>query len=185
MSTLTKRYIRGLGWLAQRDGAPVSLRPTGATTLALADRVVGTREAAAMVGVRPPNFVRDWASRSDFPSPIASLASGRVWSEAEVRAFCQRATQPSTERLATIAERVVWWQDAERTLASPATFVAHALAKGSLEDIQEVARAVGEAGLRRAVAEAQAGIFDERSWNFWLLVLEMDRDLPLPARRIE
>jgi hypothetical protein len=59
------------------------------------------------------------------------------------------------------------------------------LAKGSLEDIQEVARAVGEAGLRRAVAEAQAGIFDERSWNFWLLVLEMDRDLPLPARRIE
>ncbi len=46
--------------------------------------LVGTAEAAALVGVRPSNFVRDWASRADFPEPVANLARGRLWSREAV-----------------------------------------------------------------------------------------------------
>jgi len=51
--------------------------------------LVGTREAAEIVGVRPPNFVRDWASRHDFPQPRGRLARGRVWDRAEVEQFAR------------------------------------------------------------------------------------------------
>ncbi len=183
MRTLAKRYIRGLGWLAERGGEPASLRKGEAVAVLVTARVVGTREAASILGVRPPNFVRDWASRSDFPRPISALASGRVWSEAEVRAFRDRAARPSDERLAAIARRVVWWQGPEQTLSRPSYFIAHGLAKGSLEDVQDLERAFGRDGLRRAIAEAPAGVFDPRGWRFWLIVLGMSRDLPLPVRR--
>jgi hypothetical protein len=39
--------------------------------------VVGAKEGAALFGVRPSNFVRDWAARPDFPAPVATLARGR------------------------------------------------------------------------------------------------------------
>jgi predicted nucleotidyltransferase len=46
--------------------------------------LVGTKEAAAIYGVRPSNFVRDWASRQDFPEPVATLARGRLWAREAV-----------------------------------------------------------------------------------------------------
>ncbi len=49
--------------------------------------LVGTREAAEVFGVRPPNFIRDWASQSDFPKPLAELASTRVWDCRELAAY--------------------------------------------------------------------------------------------------
>lgn len=52
---------------------------------------VGTREAAAIFGVRPPNFVRDWASRPDFPVPAATLPAGRVWRHEELVAYRARS----------------------------------------------------------------------------------------------
>jgi predicted nucleotidyltransferase len=50
-------------------------------------RLVGTSEAAEIYGVRPSNFLRDWASRPDFPAPAASLRSGRVWDGDELLAY--------------------------------------------------------------------------------------------------
>jgi hypothetical protein len=41
------------------------------------ESVVGAKEGAALFGVRPSNFVRDWAARPDFPAPVATLARGR------------------------------------------------------------------------------------------------------------
>jgi predicted nucleotidyltransferase len=46
--------------------------------------LVGTKEAAALYGVRPSNFVRDWASRQDFPEPVATLARGRLWAREDL-----------------------------------------------------------------------------------------------------
>jgi len=54
--------------------------------------IVGTAEAARLFGVRPSNFVRDWASRSDFPPPITRLATGRIWDRAELEKYRARAT---------------------------------------------------------------------------------------------
>ncbi len=51
------------------------------------DTLVGVREAAALAGVRPSNFVRDYAARPDFPSPVVELASGRIWLRAAIEEF--------------------------------------------------------------------------------------------------
>jgi len=51
------------------------------------ENLVGTKEAAALYGVRPSNFVRDWASRQDFPEPVATLARGRLWAREAVVAY--------------------------------------------------------------------------------------------------
>ena len=81
---------------------------------------VGTREAAVIFGVRPPNFVRDWASRPDFPVPAATLTAGRVWRHEELVAYRARSgprrgatrrslhLSPDAERwLPTIKRRIV------------------------------------------------------------------------------
>lgn len=52
--------------------------------------LVGAKEAAAICGVKPSNFVRDWATRPDFPSPIATLARGRLWAREDVLAYRTR-----------------------------------------------------------------------------------------------
>jgi predicted nucleotidyltransferase len=56
----------------------------------MTENLVGTKEAAALYGVRPSNFVRDWASREDFPAPVATLARGRVWAREAVEAYLDR-----------------------------------------------------------------------------------------------
>jgi predicted nucleotidyltransferase len=52
--------------------------------------LVGSVEAAALLGVRPSNFLRDYARRPDFPRPIANLARGHVWERSAVERY--RAT---------------------------------------------------------------------------------------------
>ena len=49
--------------------------------------VVGAREAAEILGVRPSNFVRDWATRPDFPEPVVSLGRRRLWERQAVDAY--------------------------------------------------------------------------------------------------
>lgn len=49
--------------------------------------LVGTREAADLFGVRPQNFLRDWAGRPDFPAPLARLAATRVWSRRAIESY--------------------------------------------------------------------------------------------------
>lgn len=181
------RRLAGFGWsIESPDGSVRDIRRDDGTVLLVAGSLMGTREAARSVGVRPPNFVRDWASRPDFPAPLATLASGRVWSAAGVERYTavRRAPKPTQERLASITRRVVWWQEPDRTLARPLEFVARVMATGSLDEIRDVERFFGRAAFREAVAKASPGVFDPRSWNYWLLVLGLERTTPLPVRRV-
>jgi uncharacterized protein YuzE len=54
------------------------------------DQLVGTKEAAALLGVRAPNFVRDHADAASFPRPVVTLASGRIWLRSQVEAYVRR-----------------------------------------------------------------------------------------------
>jgi predicted nucleotidyltransferase len=56
----------------------------------MSENLVGTKEAAALFGVRPSNFVRDWANREDFPGPVATLARGRLWSHEDLLVYRAR-----------------------------------------------------------------------------------------------
>src|SRR3954471_18925506 len=63
------------------------------------DALMGVKEAAALLGVQKSNFVRDLASREDFPVPVVELATGRVWLKSQVQDFAEsrkrRATRAS------------------------------------------------------------------------------------------
>src|SRR5487761_2024471 len=54
------------------------------------ETLLGTSEAAAFFAVKPSNFVRDVASRDDFPAPVANLASTRVWRRGDLHAYQER-----------------------------------------------------------------------------------------------
>jgi uncharacterized protein len=53
----------------------------------LGDDLVGVKEAADLFGVKRSNFVRDIAARADFPTPVADLASTRVWRRRDLLEF--------------------------------------------------------------------------------------------------
>lgn len=63
-----------------------------------ADALLGVKEAASIAGVRPSNFVRDYADKPGFPKPIANLSSGRVWSRSEVLGYLRRLAPPARRR---------------------------------------------------------------------------------------
>ncbi len=54
------------------------------------DSVVGAREAATIVGVRPPNFIRDWSKRPGFPPPVGILSRGRIWDREAVERYTRQ-----------------------------------------------------------------------------------------------
>jgi len=58
------------------------------------------------------------------------------------------------------------------------------MASGSLEEVRDVEMFFGRRALLEALVKATPGLFDRRSWNYWLLVLGLDRTMPLPARRV-
>ncbi len=185
-SKVRKRHVSGIGWIVESPGGrPVAIQADDGSLARVVSGVVGTKEAAAILGVLPPNFVRDWSTRPDFPRPISTLSSGRIWSRDEVADYAEQATEgPSRERMLVIARRAVWWQDSERTLARPLIFVANVLARGTLDEVADVERFYGSSALRKAVLGAPAGILDRRAWNFWLLALGLDRSTPAPTRRV-
>jgi len=52
--------------------------------------LVGTKEGAELFGVRPSNFVRDWAARPGFPEPVTTLARGRLWAREDLLSYRAR-----------------------------------------------------------------------------------------------
>jgi len=58
-------------------------------------QLVGVAEAAKIIGVKKPNFIRDFVSKNWFPKPIAELASGRIWNREEIVMFLKKSKQRS------------------------------------------------------------------------------------------
>ena len=72
------------------------------TEVSSSDELVGVAEAAKLCGVKKPNFIRDFASRANFPKPLVELASGRIWLRSEVESYPERtgkSVQTSPSRL--------------------------------------------------------------------------------------
>ena len=62
------------------------------------DSLVGVKEAAQLAGIRRSNFVRDLASRSDFPAPVCELAMGRIWLRSQVEDYLRAREATKTNR---------------------------------------------------------------------------------------
>jgi uncharacterized protein YuzE len=64
---------------------------------------VGVKEAAELVGVEKPNFVRDFANKTNFPKPLIDVASGRIWLRSDIERFLM--SRKSHNRLKSTRDR--------------------------------------------------------------------------------
>ena len=187
VADLQLRRLPAFGWVIETDRGDVrAIKRDDGMVVPVLDQLVGTREAAESLGLQRSNFVRDWASRVDFPAPAAELSSGRVWLASDVARYAKkrRASRPGTERMAEIARRIVWWQAPEQTLERPLEFIARVMASGSLREMRDVEHAFGGRRFQDALRAASPGVFDARSWNYWLLILGIDQATPIPTRNV-
>lgn len=90
---------------------------------------------------------------------------------------------PFTEELIALATRVVWFKEPRDALANVGHLVAHALTYGTHADVKTLRHYLSDDELRAALDAAPAGVFDERSWAYWNLVLGR-ADAPRPPARV-
>ena len=57
------------------------------TDLRLSGELLGVKEAAELAHKDRANFLRDVASRPDFPDPVARVASGQLWLSRDVKRY--------------------------------------------------------------------------------------------------
>jgi hypothetical protein len=91
---------------------------------------------------------------------------------------------PDNPELQALARRVVWFKSPADAMAMPTHFIAHVLTYGTHEDIGVLRRFVSDDELRAALAGAPPGVFDDRSWAYWHLMLDRYPAPPLPVRRL-
>jgi uncharacterized protein YuzE len=63
---------------------------TPADQMNFSGELVGVKEAAELSGKDKANFLRDLASREDFPKPVVELASGRYWLSREIERYLRK-----------------------------------------------------------------------------------------------
>jgi hypothetical protein len=93
-------------------------------------------------------------------------------------------TEKGSERLASIARRVCWWQSADSTLENTPLFVCQVMVFGTWADICFVLDHHGKAVFREALRSAPPGLFDNRSWHYWHHRLHLLPVPPPPQRAI-
>jgi hypothetical protein len=91
---------------------------------------------------------------------------------------------PDNPDLQGLARRVVWFKSPDDAIAMPTHFIAHVLTYGTHEDVSVLRRYVSDDELREALASAPPGVFDDRSWAYWHLMLGRYPAPPPPVRML-
>jgi hypothetical protein len=92
---------------------------------------------------------------------------------------------PLTPETEALAQRLVWFESAEETLADPIRFVAYAFARATHEDMKVLRSIVTDDDLREALDKAPPGIIDPRSWAYWNAIMGRYPTPPLPTRNFD
>ena len=98
----------------------------------------------------------------------------------------RKGTGPSPILMKRMAQRYVWWQPPEASVADPRRVIAQVMDVGTIEDIHALAREVGRNTLIGVLKQARPGWFRPRSWTFWHIALgrtTAGRIPPIPSRR--
>jgi hypothetical protein len=85
------------------------------------------------------------------------------------------------QALKPLARKYIWWKTPDEALAMPQRVIAQVMNIGDYDDMQSMAALVGDAALREALAQAQAGQFSPRSWAYWHYRLGWRCDQTVPA----
>lgn len=95
-----------------------------------------------------------------------------------------RDAQATLKRL---ARRYVWWKTPDDALEQPRRIVAQVMNIGTWDDAESMRRELGDEVLRDALAHADAGQFNARSWAWWHYRLDVAQPgalPPLPQRHL-
>lgn len=87
----------------------------------------------------------------------------------------------NNEALAELAERYVWWKSAAETLLRPERLLCQLMQFGTDDDVR-TAQLLGDDAFRDTLRSAPPGVLDDKSWNFWHLVLFRQPPPPQPSR---
>ena len=85
--------------------------------------------------------------------------------------------------LKRVAKELFWWQAPEVALANPRRFLAQVMTLGTWQEVQQVKEAFGWDAFKDALLNAQAGIFDPRSWAYWQAFLGLP-EAEMPRRNL-
>ena len=87
------------------------------------------------------------------------------------------------EQLKKIATELFWWQTPEVSLANPRRFLAQVMTLGTWQEVQLVKNVFGWDAFKEALLNAQAGVFDKRSWAYWRVFFSLP-EAELPRRSL-
>jgi hypothetical protein len=90
--------------------------------------------------------------------------------------------EPIPPDLADLARRTIWFEPPMEALSDRRRFLAYLMTYCTPEDIAVARRHFSQADFRDALDHAPPGIFDERSWAYWNLVMGRFPAPPLPKR---
>lgn len=95
--------------------------------------------------------------------------------------------QPDREALMRYSKKYIWWKTPEEAVKMPERVVAQVMDIGDYEDVQALADMVEDEYLRHVIANAEPGMFSEKSWTYWHYRLGLSKPgqvPPVPQRRV-
>ena len=90
------------------------------------------------------------------------------------------------QALKPLARKYIWWKTPDEAVCMPERVMAQVMNIGDHADVETLVSQVGDDVLRGVLSHAQAGQFNERSWNYWhyrLGLASVGQVPALPARR--
>ena len=87
-------------------------------------------------------------------------------------------------RARSMAQKYVWWQSSEHTLADGRLLLAQMMTLGTADDVRWLLSVASSEDLLRVLDAPPVGVFNRRSWAFWHLRLGREVIPDLPARRL-
>ena len=94
-------------------------------------------------------------------------------------------TIPLTPDTASLAHRLIWFEEPKEALSNTFRFVAYALARATHEDMKIVRQFLNDDDLREALDHIPPGIVDARSWAYWNSKLGRYPAPPMPKRNLD
>lgn len=90
--------------------------------------------------------------------------------------------------LEKLAAKYIWWKPVHEALLFPERIVAQVMNIGDYDDVQQLAKQLGDDYLRNVLANSEIGKFNARSWAYWHYRLGIARPgevPPMPSRRVQ
>lgn len=88
--------------------------------------------------------------------------------------------------LKQLASKYIWWKSPDDAIKMPGRVIAQVMNIGDYDDVQLLAKEVGDASLREVLIHAEIGQFNERSWAYWhyrLGLAEIPEEIPAMPKR--